>query len=239
MKRFVAALARGWLPIIVALLASSAMGAVAPQTIRDLAFGESDDKIKAIGALSAGGDPQALPLLQAFLDGEVQTVGEEQVLLVQGENATDLLTGKTVSPLPENRDDIVVNNRIRRGLGTAIAALKLFAPDRSARLAAAKELQNSADEDTLAAITTALAKETDAEIKELLSQTRASIQLASTDRATRIAAIRTLAESSNPSTCCSVSSSRRAVATSNPMRKCAAKLTNRCVPLRTSSLPVK
>ncbi|TMH65455.1 MAG: urea ABC transporter permease subunit UrtB, partial [Betaproteobacteria bacterium] len=55
-------------------------------------------------------------------------------------------------------------------------------------------------ENMLPAITTALAKESDAEIKELLSQTRASIQLASTDRATRIAAIRTLAESSNPST---------------------------------------
>src|SRR5207247_4157428 len=97
-------------------------------------------------------------------------------------------------------DGVVVNERIRRGLGRSSAALKLPAPGRSARLAAAKELQNSADEDTLAAITTALAKESDAEIKELLSQTQASIQLASTDRATRIAAIRTLAESSNPST---------------------------------------
>ena len=200
MNRLVAALARGCLPGIVALLASSAMAAIAPQTIRDLAFGEGDDKIRAIGALSASGDPQALPLLQALLDGEMQTAGEEQVLLVQGDKATDLLTGRTVSPLPANRDDVVVNNRVRRSLGTAIAAAKLFAPDRSARLAAARELQNTADENMLPAITTALAKESDAEIKELLSQTQASIQLASTDRATRIAAIRTLAESSNPST---------------------------------------
>ncbi|HEV8552991.1 MAG TPA: urea ABC transporter permease subunit UrtB [Casimicrobiaceae bacterium] len=200
MKCFVAALVRACLASAVALLTSSATAAVDPQTIRDLAFGESDDKIKAIGALSVGGDPLALPLLQALLDGEVQTVGENQVLLVKGETATDLLTGKTVSPLPENRDDVVVNNRVRRGLGTAIAALKLSAPDRSARLHAAKELQNSADEDTLPAITTALAKESDAEIKELLSLTQASIHLASKDRATRIAAIRTLAESSNPST---------------------------------------
>src|SRR5437773_7650385 len=110
MNRLVAALARGCLPSIVALLASSAMAAIEPQTIRDLAFGESDDKIKAIGALSAGGDPQALPLLQAFLDGEVQTVGEEQVLLVQGEKATDLLTGKTVSPLPEDRKSTRLNS---------------------------------------------------------------------------------------------------------------------------------
>src|SRR5256886_7890502 len=141
MRRFIAALARGCLPGIVALLASSATAAIEPHTIRDLAFGESDDKITAIGVLSASGDPQALPLLQALLDGEMQTVGEEQVLLVQGEKATDPLTGKTVSPLPENRNDVIVNNRVRRSLGTAIAAVKLFAPDRSARLAAAKELQ--------------------------------------------------------------------------------------------------
>ena len=200
MKRFVAALVRACMASAIALLASSATAAIDSQTIRDLAFGESDDKIKAIGALSVGGDPQALPLLQALLDGEVQTVGENQVLQVKGETATDLLTGKTVTPLPETRDDVVVNNRVRRGLGTAIAALKLSAPERSVRLAAATELHNSADEDTLPAITTALAKENDAEIKELLSQTQASIQLASKDRGTRIAAIRTLAESSNPST---------------------------------------
>ena len=200
MSRFIAGLLRACGVGVAALLATSALAAIAPQTVRDLAFGESDAKIAAIGMLTIGGDAQALPLLQALLDGEVQTVGEDQVLLVKGDSATDLLTGKTVSPLPANRDDIVVNNRVRRELGTAIAALKLASPDRSARLAAAKELQNSADEDTLPLITQALAKESDAEIKELLALTQAAIQLSSKDRATRVAAIRALAESSNPST---------------------------------------
>jgi urea transport system permease protein len=200
MSRFIAGLLRACGAGVAALLATSALAAIAPQTVRDLAFGESDAKIAAIGALTNGGDAQALPLLQALLDGEVQTVGEDQVLLVKGDSATDLLTGKTVSPLPADRDDIVVNNRVRRELGTAIAALKLASPDRSARLAAAKELQNSADEDTLPLITQALAKESDAEIKELLALTQAAIQLSSKDRATRVAAIRALAESSNPST---------------------------------------
>jgi urea transport system permease protein len=179
---------------------ASAAAAVDPQTVHDLAFGESDDKIRAIGALSVGGDPQALPLLEALLDGEVQTVGEGQVLLIKGETASDVLTGKAVAPLPENRDDIVVNNRVRRSLGTAIAALKLSVPDRAVRLAAAKQLQNDADEDTLPAISASLAKEADGEIRELLSLTQASIQLGSKDRTTRIAAIRALAESSNPGT---------------------------------------
>jgi urea transport system permease protein len=194
----------GWLRACVAcgavLLVTSAAAAIAPQTVRDLAFGEGDAKIAAIATLTTSGDEQALPLLQALLDGEVQTVGEDQVLLVKGDSATDLLTGNAVSPVPANRDDIVVNNRVRRELGTAIAALKLTSPDRTARLAAATALQNNADEDTLPLISKALAQEHDAEIKELLSLTRASIQLSSKDKATRIGAIRELAESSNPNT---------------------------------------
>ncbi len=200
MRRFIAGLAYACLAAVTACFALSASAAVDPQTIRDLAFGESDAKIKAIGVLGASGDADALRLLQAFLDGEVQTVGEDQVLVVQGETATDLLTGKGMAALPDNRDDIVLNNRVRKQLATAIAALKLSAPDRTPRLAAAKQLQDSADEDSLPAIERALAKETDTEIKESLSLTRAAIQLASKDRATRLAAIRALAESSNPTT---------------------------------------
>ena len=200
MRRFIAGLAYACLAAVTACLALSASAAVDPQTIRDLAFGESDAKIKATGVLGASGDADALRLLQAFLDGEVQTVGEDQVLVVQGETATDLLTGKGMAALPDNRDDIVLNNRVRKQLATAIAALKLSAPDRTPRLAAAKQLQDSADEDSLPAIERALAKETDTEIKESLSLTRAAIQLASKDRATRLAAIRALAESSNPTT---------------------------------------
>ena len=72
--------------------------AIAPETIRDLAFGESDARGKAIAAIVASGDPQALPLLQAVLDGDVKTAGEDRVLQVKGDAATDLLTGKTVTP---------------------------------------------------------------------------------------------------------------------------------------------
>jgi urea transport system permease protein len=182
------------------LLVASASGAIAPETIRDLAFGEGDARGKAIAALVTSGDPSALPLLQAVLAGDIKTAGEDRVLEVKGDAATDLLTGKAVTPVPDNLDDLVVNNRMRRELGTAIAALKLAAPDRTTRLAAARELQNSADEDTLPAISTALARESDPEIKGLLSLTQASIQLSSGDKSLRLAAVKALAESDSGST---------------------------------------
>ena len=75
----------------------------------------------------------------------MQTSGEDLVLVVKGDTAVDAITGKVVAPLPEARDDVVVNNRMRQELTTAIAALKLSSPDRAVRLAAAKVLQNNSE----------------------------------------------------------------------------------------------
>ena len=182
------------------LFAGRAIAALDAALVHDLGFGESDAKIRAIAALASSGTPETATLLQALLDGNVQTAGEEQVLLVSGETATDLATGKTLSPLPADRDDLVINNRVRKEIETAIAIFKLTSKDRAVRLAAAKQLQTGAGEEMLLAIDRALAQESDAEIKDLLALTRASVQLASSDKATRVTAIRTLAESNNPGT---------------------------------------
>src|SRR6266567_2625400 len=141
-----------WCAALLLTALACKAGAVAPETVRELAFGDNDAKAKAIGALASSGDASALPLLQALLDSEVQTVGDARVLLVKGDAATDLVTCEVVTPLPESRDDVIINNRIRKELGTAIAALKLTAPQRAVRLAAARELQGAADEDLLPAI---------------------------------------------------------------------------------------
>ncbi len=183
------------------LVATSRAIAASPAAlIRDVALGESDAKVTAIRALGSSGDPAALTLLQALLDGEVQTVDDKDVLLIKGDTATDLLTGNAVSPVPANRDDVVINNRLRREIGSAMAGLKLASRDRAVRFAAAKELQNGADEDLLPAVNAAMAKESDPEIKGMLQLTQASIQLNSPDKATRLAALRALADSNHPST---------------------------------------
>ena len=184
--------------LLVALVATRVQ-AIAPELVRDLAFGENEAKVKAIAGVVASGDGGALPLLQALQDGEVQTAGE-RALQVKGNSAIDLATGKAVEPLPETRDDVVLNNRVRRELATAIAALKLAADDRATRFAAANELQRGADEEMLPVIQRALAKEQDAQIKALLLLTEATVQLGSTNKAVRVAAIRALAESRDPNT---------------------------------------
>jgi urea transport system permease protein len=196
-----AAVSLRWLAVLAVVISATQLrAAVPPETIRDLAFGESDARTKAIAAIVGSGDTGALSLLQAVQDGDVKTAGDDRVLQVKGGEVTDLLTGKTVSPALDSLDDLVVNNRFRRELGTAIAALKLTSADRATRLVAAKELQGAADEGTLPAISAALAKEADPEIKSSLALTRASVQLASSDKATRLAAVRALAQSDSGST---------------------------------------
>src|SRR4030095_2949359 len=111
-------------------LASSALALPAP-VIKDLAFGESDAKIKALNTLVGSGDSAALPFLQSLLDGEVQTSGEDLVLVVKGDTAVDAVTGKAVAPLPEARDDVVVNNRMRRGINPPLAAFEVSSPHRA------------------------------------------------------------------------------------------------------------
>jgi urea transport system permease protein len=186
---------RHWLALLLALATHAALGAVPPGAVHDLAFCDGDERAKAIGALVASGDAAALPLLQALQDGEVVTVGDKTILIVQGDKAVDAITGQAVATLPDNREDVVVNNRMRKLLAGAIASFKLTSPERDVRLAAAKELQGGADEEVLPAIAAALAREADSEIKAVLTLTQASVQLASSDRATRLAAIRALAQS--------------------------------------------
>ena len=177
------------------LVVADGARALTPEIARELAQGDSDAKLKAVATLVAAGDTSALPVLQAMVDGELQTTADGRVLRVKGDAAFDAVTGEAVKPLPEPRDDVVVNNRTRREIAGAVAALRLSAPERELRLAGAKALQSGTDEDMLPAITAAMAKESDPEIKALLALAQATIELGGTDRTKRLAAIRALAGS--------------------------------------------
>jgi urea transport system permease protein len=164
-----------------------------------LATGENEEKIAAIAALLAEGDATALPMLGALLDGNVQVAGK-QILIVKGEQAHDLMTGKAVTPVPAEREEVVLNNRVRRELESAVSALKLLAPERDVRLTAAKALQANAEEPMLPLIRKALAVEKDTEIRGLLTIIEATVQLGSKDRVARLAAVKALGGSTNPAT---------------------------------------
>jgi len=188
--------------LLLLVLAAPALpaSAIAPALIEKLALGEYEDKVAVITELLAADDESALGFLQALHDGAVQVAGGKQVLIVKDGAGTDAISGKSVAPLPEEREDVVVNNRLRRELTSALAALKLTSQNREIRLAAAKALQNDADEAMLPLISKALGQETDPDIKTMLALLQAAVQLKSADAATRLAAVKALASSDNPNT---------------------------------------
>ncbi|HEX4781294.1 MAG TPA: urea ABC transporter permease subunit UrtB [Usitatibacter sp.] len=182
-----------------ACVASLAAHALDPGTVSKLATGDGDEKAAAVAALAASGDARAMTVLKALADGEAQVAGS-RLLIVKDGAAVDAATGEAVSPLPDNRDDVVVNNRLRREIDGAMAMLRLFSPERDARAAAVKELANGADDSARPLIGKALAAEKDPEIHASLAQIAASLDLESRDKPARLAAIRLLAASANPST---------------------------------------
>ena len=183
------------------MLPLAAMSALPKALVEKLALGESDDKVAAIAEVVASADEAGLAFLQSLLAGEVQIVTEKKiVLLVKDGKAVDAVTGSAVDPLPEGAEDVVLNNRMRREVESAIAALKLVSTDRAVRLAAAKALDGAAAEAMLPLFAKALEKESDPEIKILLTQLQASIQLKSPDAAVRLAAVKALAGSGSAST---------------------------------------
>jgi urea transport system permease protein len=189
--------------LAAATLLARPAGALDTGLVDKLGLGDSDEKVEAINALAATGDPEAGALLAALADGDVQIAIDaktsgKRVVVVKGDKATDAATGQAIAALPKDRDDVVVNNRLRAALASALAALRLVAPERDTRLAAVKELAGGADAALLPLVKKALERESDPVIKPMLEMVAATLLLRSGERDARIAAIRTLGRSDNP-----------------------------------------
>jgi urea transport system permease protein len=192
---------RAWLAgcLLGGLLAVSgpAFGLTPEQAAR-IAGGDTDSRIEALREAVAGGTPALAAFAQALLADEVKLAGGKAFVVRDGQ-ARDPATGAEVA-LPEGAEDVVNNNRMRRELEAAAAALALVSPDRDARAKAIVELKDQADESKLGLIEKALAAETDAGLKDQLAQLRAAVLVASPDKAKRLAAAAELAGSGQPAT---------------------------------------
>ena len=140
-----------------------------------------------IAALVEATDVQALPVLRALLEGNLYL---GQTVLVDKEGTLqDALTGAPANVDRDQLEQVTINNRLRRTLERAVAALGLFSGTAAERLAAARVLQENPAPEVLPAVEKALAREKNPQVKEALRATRAMLALASPDPAQRLAAI--------------------------------------------------
>lgn len=169
-----------------------------PELIKQIAFGDNDAKIAALNTLASTADPESRPLLQALSDDNLKTLNNEEVIIYDGETATDAITGAAVKSDPDDFEDVVLNNRVTSVVDSALAALDITSTDRDTRLDAVKQLQDTADPAILPLLEKALKTEKDPEIKGLLRYTQAAAQLRHNDKNVRLSAIRTLGNSGDP-----------------------------------------
>jgi urea transport system permease protein len=188
---------RGLLGGLFLALAFAAHALTPEQALR-IAAGDSDDRIAALGEVAAAGDVALAPFVRAILADEVKVAGG-RALIVRGDKVTDAATG-AVATLPDNAEDVVNNNRMRRELESALASLALFSPERAARANAIVQLKDQIDESKLALIDKAVAAETDAELRDQLGLLRAAVLISSADKAKRLQAAGQLAQSQSPAT---------------------------------------
>ena len=90
----------------------------------------------------------------------------------------DAATGEPIagSP-PADLTPVRLNNRLRRIVEAALGGLTLMAPDSGKRLEAAQAVLRSKDANALPALDQAIAKETDARVKQALIEARAAVVL--------------------------------------------------------------
>lgn len=173
--------------------------AVSPDIIETLVGEDSDAKIEAVNRLVRDIPGQALPILTAMA-GDSLYVSDERLVVIDGDTATDVVTGETLDPAPENPAAINVNNRIRSKIAECLSSLNLFSKDRDARLKSATDLSENATAESLTMIEKALSSEKDSEIAVKLNVARSKVLLAASDPALRMKAAKDLVEDPTPST---------------------------------------
>jgi urea transport system permease protein len=187
--------------LAMCLAASAPAHALTPADALALVDGETDTRIDTLNRLAAEPDDKAAALIKAMSDEAVRLQGE-RVLLVDGDGAIDAVTGEKLAALPEDASDIMINNRLRSAMETALAGMELLGAPPERQREAALTLQRTAfeepDTSQLALIDKALAGQLDAQARQTLELAQAAVLLASEDPAQRLSAAQKLGEAKQP-----------------------------------------
>lgn len=186
--------------LLCCLIGAASAHALTQADALALADGDGDTRAEVLARLAGSGDERAHALIRAMAAESVQLQGE-QVLIVDGEQAVDAVTGAPVVRSPEAAD-IMINNRLRGALGVAMAGIDLMAGDAGLQRSAADKLRVSSFEDPdperLPLIEKALAGQLHPSARQSLELAQAAVLLASDDEAQRLKAATKLGEARMP-----------------------------------------
>jgi len=156
------------------------------------------EKQSLVTALAAEGSPAAQRTLRGLLDGLLYyRLADKQLVVAEKEGnplqITDVETGEKLDDAPSAQfSRITTNNQLRSSARGLLATLELSSEDRNVRLTAVKQMQRAMDESSAALLRSRLDAESDAEVRQQMHTALAMVDLASTDAATRLAAVEAL-----------------------------------------------
>ncbi len=163
----------------------------------DFAAASRTEQITLLQHWAAAPDAARLPLLTALR--------QENVVLDENKQPFSLEDGRlmpldgTAQPTGSTKK-LFMNNRLRVLIATTLAAHQLVSDNLAVRLAAARELQNTAQADQLPLLTRRLEAEKEADVHAVLAQAVAGLQINDPVAQVRLQAVKLLSETSDPQT---------------------------------------
>ena len=142
--------------------------------------GSLHDTGEAIDKVVASGNPLAEQLLKALKDAHLMFSAEQKKVFIQvgDDKLIDAATGKPFTgKAPDDIDNVIVNNRLRNVIDAALGSLTLMSANPDTRYKAAQAVFKSRELSALPNLDKALAKETDARVKNALREARAAVIL--------------------------------------------------------------
>ena len=182
--------------MLVSMTLASAAHALTVEEVRGMAVGDGDARVQALARAVLQGDEKTAAYLQALSDDVVKIAGDK-VLVVRDGKGFDPVSGQAMDVPPE-AEDVLLNNRLRGEIDTALAALKLFSADMALRKQAALALLKEPDASRKPVLEKAMASEKSPEVLALVRQAHAAVMLGSSVPEERMQAARALGDSSLP-----------------------------------------
>ena len=140
-----------------------------------------DDTIEGINAVATSGNPLAASVIGALQEGRLLFSADSKRVFIRevpSDRLIDAATGEPVAgSTPSDLAPVRLNNRLRRIVEAALGGLTLMAPDPGKRFEAAQAVLKSKDANALPALEQAIAKESDAQVKQALTEARAAVVL--------------------------------------------------------------
>ena len=140
-----------------------------------------DDTIEGINAVATSGNPLAASVIGALQEGRLLFSADSKRVFIREAPSDRLIDAATGEPVagstPSDLAPVRLNNRLRRIVEAALGGLTLMAPDPGKRFEAAQAVFKSKDANALSALDQAIAKESDAQVKQALTEARAAVVL--------------------------------------------------------------